>query len=139
MLVVIYLLFQSTLPREERRVRAFTFLWIISFQSTLPREERRTPPVGRFNLVVYFNPRSHERSDHTCTNEEKEATKYFNPRSHERSDRRLVSIYYKDDKFQSTLPREERQRQTRQMLRCTNFNPRSHERSDRKAHTAGYL
>ena len=99
-------LFQSTLPREERRVRAFIFIWIIAFQSTLPREERpdRATRSAWFSLFqstlpreerpqfdrmldrqINFNPRSHERSDYDssasffiCLN--------FNPRSHERSD-----------------------------------------------------
>ena len=35
---------------------------ILSFQSTLPREERRFWIICRTSLV-YFNPRSHERSD----------------------------------------------------------------------------
>ena len=56
----------------------------VVFQSTLPREERQ----DSHSLIIYpedFNPRSHERSDllhplfsHSLQN--------FNPRSHERSD-----------------------------------------------------
>ena len=54
------------------------------FQSTLPREERRCSLHISSN-TVYFNPRSHERSDN--------ARKYVE---------RLIN------EFQSTLPREER-------------------------------
>ena len=82
---VAYIIFQSTLPREERRrfkcgndhlklfqsslpreERLSVFPIAVSFavfQSTLPREERplRLLPFLRFRH--YFNPRSHERSD----------------------------------------------------------------------------
>ena len=55
-------IFQSTLPREERRfILCRIYQWKI-FQSTLPREERQS----QFNLTsadIDFNPRSHERSD----------------------------------------------------------------------------
>ena len=54
--------FQSTLPREERLLRADLKITGSEFQSTLPREERQNRTLyrqGRKN----FNPRSHERSD----------------------------------------------------------------------------
>ena len=122
-------IFQSTLPREERRqtpLEDFNFtqisihaptrgatkkpcyiLRIIVFQSTLPREERqdRQSTIRRMD---YFNPRSHERSD----GQSRKTTtrlKNFNPRSHERSDVRPPSYLTPEQKFQSTLPREERQ------------------------------
>ena len=98
--------FQSTLPREERRPCSEWFKTFSVFQSTLPREERLRHHHQSCN-PVYFNPRSHERSDyinaiHNCN--------YFNfnPRSHERSDKRLRSSG----------------------VMSFNFNPRSHERSD---------
>ena len=55
---------------------------------------------------------------------------YFNPRSHERSDciKRVTLIVI--ILFQSTLPREERPQETRMSDIHSNFNPRSHERSD---------
>ena len=37
---------------------------------------------------------------------------------------------YRPDVFQSTLPREERPNRSLKKSRCKNFNPRSHERSD---------
>ena len=77
-------LFQSTLPREERRMMLVNILLCNSisihaptrgatiqnddasvlclFQSTLPREERPMP-FTFFTRCKYFNPRSHERSD----------------------------------------------------------------------------
>ena len=55
------------------------------FQSTLPREERRLAKVFFDWSASHFNPRSHERSDlygiiYALS------YYYFNPRSHERSD-----------------------------------------------------
>ena len=81
-------IFQSTLPREERRRtnsrKVFEFSISIhaptrgatqcayshplrfTFQSTLPREERpQTLPLS--DRLCHFNPRSHERSDRSCT------------------------------------------------------------------------
>ena len=54
--------FQSTLPREERRLSASVLSSSLIFQSTLPREERQSQVFCCF-LDNYFNPRSHERSD----------------------------------------------------------------------------
>ena len=104
--MLILLLFQSTLPREERHflsmleqvlnisihapTRGATFLYCstvteLIFQSTLPREERLFSAT-MFCMMKYFNPRSHERSDafsfRRCN-----PHNHFNPRSHERSDR----------------------------------------------------
>ena len=70
--------------------------------------ERSDQPIGNHTAtIIDFNPRSHERSDKAirlracgCFN--------FNPRSHERSDRyNLKCLMF--ERFQSTLPREERQ------------------------------
>ena len=59
----LYTIFQSTLPREERHFSLHVVSSISIFQSTLPREER--PKFSDFFpiLLIYFNPRSHERSD----------------------------------------------------------------------------
>ena len=100
---------------------------LIKFQSTLPREER--PCLLRFTgCRDDFNPRSHERSDGKYADCYRNF-KHFNPRSHERSDsdagmERLFS------RFQSTLPREERQKVIIVYFAQNDFNPRSHERSD---------
>ena len=76
--------FQSTLPREERPMLFLDPPLLELFQSTLPREERRCV-LQSGSQGLYFNPRSHERSD---------------------QDRQILfgQLY----EFQSTLPREER-------------------------------
>ena len=55
--------------RGATSVRAFISIWIIAFQSTLPREERHCAGLLVHGCYAYFNPRSHERSDHAewCT------------------------------------------------------------------------
>ena len=57
------LIFQSTLPREERQFNHSIHFSRFLFQSTLPREERRSPSDIMLSISIYFNPRSHERSD----------------------------------------------------------------------------
>ena len=79
---------------------------IFEFQSTLPREERQ-PRTKSLSQAMYFNPRSHERSDSPVSG-------FFNSST----------------VFQSTLPREERPGQPTLPLPDNYFNPRSHERSD---------
>ena len=98
------------------------------FQSTLPREERRKEPL-RCQPCHHFNPRSHERSD-ISKRDLLRIVYHFNPRSHERSDGtdfniktniKFISIHaptrgatlygfqlISGFRFQSTLPREER-------------------------------
>ena len=101
---------------------------MLIFQFTLPREERRQVQAQPLTLQN-FNPRSHERSDH-ITQSFVFRFFNFNPRSHERSDYDIrrdrhggyISIHAPTRgatkvacylatliKFQSTLPREERQ------------------------------
>ena len=80
-------------------------------------------------FAIYFNPRSHERSDTVrngelhhkaisihaptrgATQQPKHLAKHtnFNPRSHERSDVHCRRSCQDCQTFQSTLPREERQ------------------------------
>ena len=45
------IIFQSTLPREERRSTAYQMAFSQKFQSTLPREERRFRSSIEFNSV----------------------------------------------------------------------------------------
>ena len=144
-----------------------------------PRSHERSDCYSNISLTFssYFNPRSHERSDATTLRQGIYRLN-FNPRSHERSDWRTaeqavaffeISIHAptrgatgKADmftkrtiRFQSTLPREERQililfnrfeclfqstlpreeRPTQPIIPMihNNFNPRSHERSDQTA------
>ena len=147
------LIFQSTLPREERPYLKSLSSFSRLFQSTLPREERlRADRV--FKTLLYFNPRSHERSDdstykldglsyisiHAPTRgaTKSQALKVMRfgfqstlPRE-ERHNLTPEVMQWKS--FQSTLPREERLKQWRVLKRHYNFNPRSHERSDHDRH-----
>ena len=57
--------FQSTLPRRERPRTLTRSPFSPTFQSTLPRRERRkSQPINPLSL--YFNPRSREGSDPQC-------------------------------------------------------------------------
>ncbi len=122
-------LFQSTLPRRERRYCVMVCLPFSQFQSTLPRRERQH---SAFFVIK---------------------TRNFNPRSREGSDPLSVGLAVYQYRFQSTLPRRERRDcpidfiklsnisihapakgATRQRLMqvkmVKNFNPRSREGSD---------
>ena len=99
-------IFQSTLPRGERRCDLFKVFTDKLFQSTLPRGERRGVR-SRYKKRINFNPRSREGSD------VKDTASFisfgnFNPRSREGSDRMFVLFYTDCTTFQSTLPRGER-------------------------------
>ena len=78
------LIFQFTLPREERRqVQAQP----LTLQNFNPRSHERSDflVLTSKRLILYFNPRSHERSDATTLRQGIYRLN-FNPRSHERSD-----------------------------------------------------
>ena len=137
--------FQSTLPREERRVPFLKEIFamnisihaptrgattstlpvasLATFQSTLPREERR---ILRSSIAgyLYFNPRSHERSDpcrllfshasnisiHAPTRGATAPAAFcipgppdFNPRSHERSDLK-PGVYVRQERISIHAP-----------------------------------
>ena len=122
-------IFQSTLPRKERRIWSKRTHNIKIFQSTLPRKERRigrviitsrlyisihAPTQGATDLGLNDYP-IFDISIHAPTqgatiyqNIAPQQTIDFNPRSHARSDvcpglmEELIVI------FQSTLPRKER-------------------------------
>ena len=102
------------------------------FQSTLPRRER-LPATPKLEHFRYFNPRSREGSDYLfctftiffsisihapakgatfCGNWYLTSGKNFNPRSREGSDEGSNAAGKTPDRFQSTLPRRERQRAT---------------------------
>ena len=102
----IFSVFQSTLPREERRIFDFIRIIFILFQSTLPREERPVPAVLHPSCV---------RFQSTLPREERRLLHFFQSQLFQ---------------FQSTLPREERPTQPIIPMIHNNFNPRSHERSD---------
>ena len=80
--------------------------FVILFQSTLRRTERQKDLLHRL-LILYFNPRSGERSDLLLSNR-KFKYGYFNPRSGERSDYYSNIIFDDSVLFQSTLRRTER-------------------------------
>ena len=102
------------------------------FQSTLPRGERRRDS-GLNRCHCYFNPRSREGSD--CSGfQALPLIRYFNPRSREGSDSRNSFTISAHDRFQSTLPRGERPNfNPRSREGSDNFNPRSREGSDDKS------
>ena len=101
----------------------------IRFQSTLPREERPTTHAASMSSNVYFNPRSHERSDCKCSTINAIST-YFNPRSHERSDAEneteiaVLKISIHAPTRGATVT------SLISFNSVVDFNPRSHERSD---------
>ena len=121
------LIFQFTLPREERRqVQAQP----LTLQNFNPRSHERSDHITQSFVFRFFNfnPRSHERSDIDRLLDQCNYIN-FNPRSHERSDKYdipfssvlVISIHAPTRgatsyliviilslKFQSTLPREER-------------------------------
>ena len=80
---------------------------ILVFQSTLPREERRLQNTRYPPPVLYFNPRSHERSDGKEVKKMKSAI-YISIHAPTRGATLLKQTIYK----------------------VMDFNPRSHERSD---------
>ena len=81
------------------------------------------------NLIVDFNPRSHERSDDSWLRYmvQKIAISIHAP-TRGATDKSI--LWSRSIRFQSTLPREERQVSSVTTCLPTNFNPRSHERSD---------
>ena len=122
------------------------------FQSTLPREERRLQTTMQ-SYQRNFNPRSHERSDiwtesmrlgkmifqSTLPREERltfmiERERQARFQSTLPREERLSISTPKETvtKFQSTLPREERPISALTISQTGNFNPRSHERSDKR-------
>ena len=98
--------FQSTLPREERQIIVEYSLVSGEFQSTLPREERHQCN-SCMCLCVYFNPRSHERSDRFAVVEQ--PCDDISIHAPTRGATRMSDPVRMQSVFQSTLPREERQ------------------------------
>ena len=76
------------------------------FQSTLPREERRKFSTS-FCKILHFNPRSHERSDAEKPLKAEISQQFQStlPREERRKNEILRTA---EKRFQSTLPREER-------------------------------
>ena len=129
--VIDYLQGKNFNPRSHERSdvdKAIASPREIIFQSTLPREERHycRPLCRNFRD---FNPRSHERSDIPELPTEDEQ-RNFNPRSHERSD---PNVQHMAESFTNFNPRSHERSDCCDRLASAlviYFNPRSHERSD---------
>ena len=81
-------------------------------------------------LILYFNPRSHERSD-CYSNISLTFSSYFNPRSHERSDPQPTPLVCPPTFISIHAPtRGATQGVIDLHSGLYDFNPRSHERSD---------
>ena len=121
------------------------------FQSTLPRRERRGPaddqpenrnisihaPAKGATLSRLFQQISSTISIHapakgatTLRRSEAPGTLHFNPRSREGSDDYHLKVWTGRPRFQSTLPRRERHRLSEGTEGKMYFNPRSREGSD---------
>ena len=120
-------LFQSTLPRGERRPFNARPILDGGFQSTLPRGERPTTVSRRFRRRR-FNPRSREGSDADT------AAEFGVPAVSIHAPARGATFECGDflagGEFQSTLPRGERLTTKADLTYFQGFNPRSREGSD---------
>ena len=76
------------------------------FQSTLPREERLALVACCASDLIYFNPRSHERSDKKSVDDGDMMS--ISIHAPTRGATLIVHICHNHMAFQSTLPREER-------------------------------
>ena len=144
------IIFQSTLPREERHCAKLLNNDFANFNPRSHERSDRNKYLSKINIIIsihaptrgatktdlkkylplcHFNPRSHERSDLAVKTVTQSAS-YFNPRSHERSDNKQmpVSLYRLISIHAPTRGA------THLILLPANsvfdFNPRSHERSD---------
>ena len=121
-------IFQSTLPQEERQIGQEQYM---AFQRISIHAPTRgaTIDISKLPSAPYFNPRSHKRSNGMYCSWISRLS-YFNPRSHKRSDdaydnalANLVDFNPRSTRgatssaspaagvvllFQSTLPQEER-------------------------------
>ena len=121
-------LFQSTLPREERRRYRRIRVVLNIFQSTLPREERPSAPFSSspiWQISIHAPTRG-------ATHASISLSSCGDISIH--APTRGATYKYAVDigilSFQSTLPREERRFWIICRTSLVYFNPRSHERSD---------
>ena len=84
---------------------------ITVFQSTLPREERLISQEQLKRMNVYFNPRSHERSDVEAGGKDVNEMISIHAPTRGATCEPLYPDF--DFIFQSTLPREERRKSSR--------------------------
>ena len=122
-------LFQSTLPRGERRQIRCSPKRDCNFN---PRSREGSDITTRPDIRRHpdFNPRSREGSDIYLISSPCPLADNFNPRSREGSDGDNITFSWLLEEFQSTLPRGERLRRHWQAEGLTDFNPRSREGSD---------
>ena len=122
-----YLIFQSTLPRGERRKDPGMQFPHRRFQSTLPRGERRSYVI-KGDHADNFNPRSHEGSDYTYIICKQYGVISIHAPTRGATRNGKHGLYV--EIFQSTLPRGERPVPCHFNVFFGYFNPRSHEGSD---------
>ena len=144
--------FQSTLPRGERRAELQALETVQAISIHAPTRgatgDSRRPAVGNF----YFNPRSHEGSDHYpfllklprshisihaptrgatfSATQTIQIVSNFNPRSHEGSDSSNLSLSKIGSYFNPRSHEGSDIRHCGHLLEYPHFNPRSHEGSD---------
>ena len=99
-------IFQSTLPRGERREWKMSEIKLKQFQSTLPRGERQESV--RANQAKERFQSTLPRGERLLQRTSRVTARNFNPRSHEGSDSYVPALYAVNTAFQSTLPRGER-------------------------------
>ena len=146
-------IFQSTLPREERQERGLDFFEVLRISIHAPTRGATVQSAQGRRDQLHFNPRSHERSDqadrimhdlyeisiHAPTRGATFAGGYAQMSdgiSIHAPTRGATGSWSSPEAwrvFQSTLPREERPGRHRPEGEPRNFNPRSHERSDDKS------
>ena len=124
----------------------------VVFQSTLPREERQSSP--RLSCQsYYFNPRSHERSDVSLVVTSIESAISIHAPTRGATNTRTVVIVVLDISIHAPTrgatvfhfhyplilsisihapTRGATSKRCRRKFQCNYFNPRSHERSDEK-------
>ena len=146
------MLFQSKLPRRERQFKVGQVTVTDPFQSTLPQRERPQGDAPGTYVFDGFNPRSHEGSDSETRGTDPSLMKRVSIHAPTKgATRHLTTIYpsisvsihaptkgatksevrsYREEMFQSTLPRRERRCSGVFPTVSTRFNPRSHEGSD---------
>ena len=126
------LIFQSTLPREERLLQQYLSHFQLLFQSTLPREERPLQHQLGLHRRIFQStlPREERRAKRTCLPKEPSD---FNPRSHERSDPQPTPLVCPPTFISIHAPtRGATQGVIDLHSGLYDFNPRSHERSDKE-------
>ncbi len=106
--IIIYSIFQSTLPQRERRVYFIFPNSLKRFQSTLPQRERLRWSVKSKIFCVRFQSTLPQRERQALPLLPPALSCYFNPRSRKGSDPKYCLLVINQYAFQSTLPQRER-------------------------------